>query len=391
MDALVTDMQRAGAVAGLRGLGRAGLDVVALGPGPMAAGLWSRFAAARATGPDAIASNSDFAATVGDLARKHGPLVVFPGREEAIDALLPRLDQMPSELIFPYATGGALDVIRNKRALAPLANKAGFRVPRVLRETTAAELMESPVPLPCVIKSPNPVTKLGSAHVITSEDQLRRMLWWHALPPDEPILVQELVRGTMSSLELVIGPDGALAARFQSRVTRTWPSAGGSISSAVSVSPDEELIGRAAGMLVEAGYWGLAQLDLMDAEEGLTLVDVNPRFYLCLPLAITSGVNLPAAWHAVATGMPTPRPNSYRVGVIYRWLEGDIAAAARGSPGRLLHPGRRGHTGTMWAADDPLPSMLLAADAVGLRVRRRIDRLRRLRGKPPASDSAEGL
>ena len=384
MDALVTDVQRAGAVAGLRGLGRAGLEVVALGPGRSAAGLWSRFAAARAIGPDAIESGSDFAATVGRVARERGPLVVFPGREEAIDAILPRLEEMPSELIFPYATGSALDVIRNKRALAPLAERAGFRVPRVLRETNADELKRSSVPLPCVIKSVNPVTRLGSAHIITSDEQLRHMLWWHALPEDEPLLIQELVRGTMSSVELVIAPDGAVAARFQSRVTRTWPSAGGSISSAVSVEPDEELIERAARMLAEAGYWGLAQLDLIDAESGLTLVDVNPRFYLCLPLAIASGVNLPAAWHAVATGGLAPGRNSYRVGVVYRWLEGDIAAAARGSPGRLFRPGARAEAGTMWAADDPLPGMLLASDAVGIRIRRRIDRLRR-RGSAPSS------
>ena len=377
MDALVTDVQRAGAVAGLRGLGRAGLEVVALGPGRAAAGLWSRFAAARAIGPDAIESSSDFAATVGRLAREHGPLVVFPGREEAIDAILPRLEEMPSELIFPYATGGALDVIRNKRDLAPLAERAGFRVPRILRETNADELRESSVPLPCVIKSANPVTRLGSAHIITSDDQLRHMLWWHALPEDEPLLIQELVRGTMSSVELVMAPDGAVAARFQSRVTRTWPSAGGSISSAVSVEPDEELVERAGAMLAEAGYWGLAQLDLIDAEPGLTLVDVNPRFYLCLPLAIACGVNLPAAWRAVATGGLAPGRNSYRVGVVYRWLEGDIAAAARGSPGRLFRPGPRAEAGTMWAADDPLPSMLLASGAVGIRIRRRIDRLRR--------------
>jgi predicted ATP-grasp superfamily ATP-dependent carboligase len=239
--------------------------------------------------------------------------------------------------------------------------------------------MDSPVQLPCVIKSANPVTKLGSAHVITSEDQLRHMLWWHALPEDEPLLVQELVQGTMSSVELVIGPDGAVAARFQNRVTRTWPSAGGSISSAVSVEPDEELVERAARMLLEAEYWGLAQLDFIDAERGLTLVDVNPRFYRCLPLAIACGVNLPATWHDVATGGPAPRPDSYRVGVTYRWLEGDIAAAARGSPGRLFRPGRRAEAGTMWAADDPLPSVLLAWDAVDIRIRRRIDRLRRRR------------
>jgi predicted ATP-grasp superfamily ATP-dependent carboligase len=381
MDALVTDVQRAGAVAGLRGLGRAGLETIALGPGRSAAGLWSRFAAARAVGPDAIRSTAGFVDSIARLSREHGPFVVFPGREEAIDAILLHLEQLPAEVTLPYAGAESLQAIRSKRRLPAIAAEAGFRAPRIVRETTAGELAGSSLPLPSVIKSANPVSKLGSAHPISSEGQLRRVLEWHALPADEPILVQELVRGTMFSLELVIGRDGRVAARFQSQVQRTWPSMAGSISSAVSVAPDEELVNRAAEMLAGIGYWGLAQLDLLDGEAGVTLVDINPRFYLCLPLAIACGVNLPAAWHAVATERVAPTQRKYRLGVAYRWLEGDMAAAARGSPRHLFGPRSRAEAGTMWARDDPLPSMLLASDAVGIRIRRRIRRLQQARAR----------
>ena len=51
MDALVTDLDKRWAVAGLRGLGRAGIDVLTVAPRKTCAGLWSRYAAGRAVTP----------------------------------------------------------------------------------------------------------------------------------------------------------------------------------------------------------------------------------------------------------------------------------------------------------------------------------------------------
>ena len=39
-------------------------------------------------------------------------------------------------------------------------------------------------------------------------------------------------------------------------------------------------------MLRRAGYWGLAQLDFVQDSDGPVLIDVNPRYYACLPLAL---------------------------------------------------------------------------------------------------------
>jgi predicted ATP-grasp superfamily ATP-dependent carboligase len=139
----------------------------------------------------------------------------------------------------------------------------------------------------------------------------------------------------------------------------------------VSVEPDERLVEAARSMLADAGYWGLAQLDLVETGHGTLLLDVNPRFYFCMPLALRCGVNLPAAWHAVVDGRDAGPPSAYAAGLRYRWLEGDLYAARHGHLGRL-RPGPRAHAHTMWAADDPLPSALLALEAVTRPARRRL-------------------
>jgi predicted ATP-grasp superfamily ATP-dependent carboligase len=164
-------------------------------------------------------------------------------------------------------------------------------------------------------------------------------------------------------LIVVVGRDGALVRRFQQVATRTWPDAGPS-SLATSVEPDEELAERARSLLVAAGYWGMAQLQFIVTGDGPRLIDVNTRYYGSMTLALAAGVNLPAAWHAVATERPAGVPGPYRVGVNYRWLEADIAATLHGRRGRLFSRPPKPRVGPMWARDDPVPTAMSAVLAV---------------------------
>jgi predicted ATP-grasp superfamily ATP-dependent carboligase len=369
VDALVTDLNRQAAVAGLRALGRAGLRVAGLAPHWAAAGLWSRYCARRAVAPDAAEDPASFARRAASLAVRHGPLVVYPGGEQAIDALLGSPD-MPPEAILPYPSPDVLASLRDKRRLAELAAQAGLRAPAAQTATTAAELTPQSVRLPAVIKPARPGRRTVGARIVRSVDELRTVL--ATLAAGEPLLVQERVHGPLIVLAVVVGRQGRLVARFQQVGSRTWPAEAGGSSHAVSVRPDEHLVSCALRLLNEAGYFGLAQLDLIETDHGPMLIDVNLRFYDSLPLALACSSNLPAAWHAVATGTPPPALDAYRIGVTYRWLEADLAAAKAGAPRLLLERPRRGSAGAMWAADDPLPGLLLAADAVTIRLQRRL-------------------
>ncbi|MEK6271339.1 MAG: hypothetical protein AABM42_01655 [Actinomycetota bacterium] len=371
MDALVTDVQLAPAVAGVRGLGRGGIGVIAIGPDRSAAGLWSRYTREREVSPDAVASPAAYVAHIASVARERGPLVVYPSREESIDAILDHLAELPPEVVLPYPTNDALGRIREKPGLGALTAEVGLRSPATIVEATAGELLESSIPVPSVIKPAAPVGRLGSASLIESQDQLQQVLRRRQVPPEESILVQEQASGSLISLELVLDREGQVAVQFQGLARETWPPTAGSISYAVSVEPAPDLVERAAQFLRRAGYWGLAQLDFVDDVRGMTLIDVNPRFYACLPLALACGVNLPLVWHAVVTDGPRPPLGTYPVGVTYRWLKGDLAAAAQGSPRRLLSRRARAGAGSMWASDDPLPGLLLASRAATRRLRRR--------------------
>jgi predicted ATP-grasp superfamily ATP-dependent carboligase len=366
VDALVTDTHTRASVAGLRALGRAGLDVMALAPRSTAAGTWSRCAAAAAVGPDVLGDPHGFVDRIAALAREHGPFLIYPVQEESIDALYAGASTLPAGAAQPYPGEEQVRRLRDKRDLPALASDAGLATAATIAEASAAELLKADLPVPCVVK---PVTKggaIGTARPVASHAELRELL--ATLPLDEPLVVQERLIGPLLSVGIVVARDGRIVARFQHLATRTWPADAGSSALATSVAPDERLIERAAQLLAGAGYWGLAELEFVGAPAGPALIDINPRFYGCMPLPLACGVNLPAAWHAVAVDGPLPSPGPYRLGVTYRWLKADVIAAVRGDLSRLLSRSRSPRTGAMWMSGDPAPGAVLAAGRRGERL-----------------------
>lgn len=369
MDAVVTDAFDRGPLAGLRGLGRAGLAVAALAPRWSGAGLWSRHTSRRLVAPDPALDPNRFAEAIADLARRQGPLVVYPGREEAIDALL-EARALPSEVVLPYPRLDALERIRDKRILPSLAADAGLATPLTHAEGRARDLIEAEVPLPCLVKSAVGKGALQAARRVDSSPALRSLL--ESLPAQAPLVLQEWIDGPLAAIALVVAPDGGVVACFQQVSRRIWPRDAGTSAVAISVELDGGLAEAARRVLAGAGYAGLAQLQFILSERGPRLIDVNPRFYGSLPLALAAGVNLPAAWHSVARGDSAPRPASYRVGVSFHCLQADVTAAWHGTPiGQLRRPAKP-RTGAVWARDDPLPSTMLGVSGIAGMVGRRL-------------------
>jgi predicted ATP-grasp superfamily ATP-dependent carboligase len=230
------------------------------------------------------------------------------------------------------------------------------------------------------VKSPVPTSAFVGTRLSRSKDEFKAIM--AGLPAEQPVIVQRLVDGPKTSVCFVLDRDQRIAGVAQHETTRSWPEGAGSSSLARSVPVDRRLADRLRGILAAAGFWGLAEIELIATTNGLVPIDFNPRFYGTLPLTLASGVNLPAVWHAVATGSPVPSTGGYRPGVTFRWLEADLADLAAGHRAPIVVGGRGPRAGAMWAADDPVGSALLAWDAVWMRVGRRLRRAMTPSGDP---------
>lgn len=301
---------------------------------------------------DALAAVSRACRRVVDV-----PAVDSPGYRRAVEDELARhayLTVLPSHdrAMFALESPG-LDLL-DKGRLAEGARAAGLQVPEGEPFDSGRDVLAAAGRLayPVVVK---PRVRRGDLH---------RHGAYRAEGPSQlvedpgPVLVQPYIPDPLRAVGGVMH-EGVLVAAVHQRYLRTWRPDAGEASAAVTVAPDRELEERLVTML--EGYEGIFQAQFA----GSHLLDVNPRVYGSLPLAVAAGVNLAAVWCDLLRGVPVPRVRA-RPGVRYRWIEGDLRhvwAAVRAGRMRLgealaaLRP-HRATAHSTFTFSDPRPWLL---------------------------------
>lgn len=337
-----------------------------MAPGRLAAGRASRWAARGFCAPDAERDPAGHATAVGALAAARPDAVVYPATEWSLTACL---DAGGGALRLPYARPGALAILRDKRRMSELARGAGFEVPATFHEGPADAADLHAIPTPCVVKPAAGAP--GAVRIAPGRSELAAIL--AGTTPGSDVLVQEHVEGELRAVAVVVGPGGELVGEFHQRALRIHPGPAGISAWAEGLPPDPAMSERVLALLRAAEFAGLAQVQYLSSSRGPVVLDVNPRFYGSIALALGSGVNLPALWHASLSGMAPAGPPRYRAGLRYRWLLADLLDARSGRPGCLRGPGRP-RVGPWWSRRDPLPAFVLAHEAFSDRLRRRLRR-----------------
>jgi predicted ATP-grasp superfamily ATP-dependent carboligase len=146
--------------------------------------------------------------------------------------------------------------------------------------------------------------------------------------------------------------EGELLGISVSRYARTWPPHAGSASASVTIEPPDGLVESSRRLLAAIGWRGIFDLEFLELADGRhATIDLNPRVYGSMALAIAAGANLPAIWVGLLRG-DRRAPILARPGVHYRWEEGEVRAVLRavlrGRMGELASVVRpRRHT--VWA------------------------------------------
>lgn len=334
---LVTDGVPSGqsrsSLAAVRALHTAGYRVVVTVSGRHSLAAASRCCWSSVRVP--AADDPAYARHVVALAEELGAVETMPSS----DAALLALDAPGAHLV-------------DKTVLTARAEAVGLRRPasRVFASGAALVDLRHEIPLPGVVKVARKDHVTGrAAHVVRHHDDL---LPWE--PVADPVVVEELLDGPMTAVfGLVSGGD--LHAVGMQRYLRTWPTECGVGCAAQSVAPDAGLVDLVVALL--ADYDGIFQAQFVQGH----LIDLNPRVYGSLPLALRAGVNLPGRWCDLRTGRVAPAPVQARAGAHYRWIEGEVrwAAATLGQGGLRAVTGvarpRRGTIHSVWALRDPAP------------------------------------
>lgn len=308
------------AVAAVRALAMAGYHPVVTVCGDLSLAGASRYCAGHVPVPPVASDPCGYAEAVrAELAR---------GRYLA---LLPASD--PALLALDLPVRHLLD----KVACAAAAERVGLQVPPSRIFPSAAELLDAAAELeyPVVAK---PDTKRYMAVRADSPAALRAAMRARADQPGR-IIVQPYLRGSLHGV-LGLVWRGQLVQSMHMRYHRLWPLPCGTVASASTVAPDQELEHRLVQLL--EGYDGVFHADLA----GPYLLDLNPRIHATLPLALASGIDPVAAYCDLLRG-DAVAPARARAGVFFRWIEGDLRS--------LLHDVGAGRVGTMAAIREIAP------------------------------------
>jgi NAD(P)-dependent dehydrogenase (short-subunit alcohol dehydrogenase family) len=326
---VVTDAETQLGLYVIRALGRAGCTITAVGVNTPRGvlGFSSRHTRQRCR----ISGPEELWTALEDLAPTHD--VVVPVTTRSIQGLARQPDGFASGLRRHIPCSEAIDVAKSKARTTALAGAIGIPVPesfeRLEPDTIEDWAQTSKVQLPLVVKfaddaHPGVWSPADRYRIVRSIDELsreyRRM---HRVGPYP--LVQEYVEGGGYGFFAVTDSRGEPVVTFCHRRLREYPITGGPSTLCESIR-DPVLIDLGTRLLRALDWRGVAMVEFKRARDGqYRMLEINPRYWGSLPLALVCGVNFPQYQVELALGRSPSQP-AYPVGRKMRFFLPDLLA-----------------------------------------------------------------
>lgn len=326
---VLTDGESRATLAAARSLGAAGHRVhVVSERGRSLAGA-SRFVASEVAVGDPGRCPQAWAEAVSSVAAEVGATVVWPVTELAHEASYAAGLDRALPLLAPDrdAYRAAVD----KAGLVERARALGLEAPTTVVVAGVADLHALPdgIGYPAVVKprrsvfawGPDGAFRQGVARVLRDPTDLDRARRDPGLAGE--VLVQPFVPGHGEAVFLLCR-DGETRVHFAHRRLREKPPSGGQSVLRESIPTDPALLAASERLLAELRFTGVAMVEFRRTPDGrASLMEINPRLWGSLQLAIDAGVDFPRLMLALFRGEDPPATPA-RAGVRTRWLLGDL-------------------------------------------------------------------
>ncbi len=281
----------------VRSLGRSGVEVHTVSTAAQSPARRSRYIAKAHELPPYRPGENDWLEGLRELLGDGQTQLLIPCPEWAVDAVDGNRDALTPHCKLALPAPAALHTFLDKRLTRELAERVDVRVPKEWRLAELGDLARlAAEPLPLVVKPPsslNPADPYNKRMVVKaySRTELERVV------ADElvhgQVFVQENVLGNGVGVELLVD-DGEVVGAFQHERVHE-PLHGGGSSYRRSVAVDRDLLAASERLVAAVSYTGVAMVEFKQCADGRWwLMEVNPRFWGSLPLAIAAGADFPA-------------------------------------------------------------------------------------------------
>lgn len=317
---LVTDSSYKHTLGACRALGSSGYQVQVIGPKFGQAG-YSKWVEKRHL--QRGYAPGDLSAQIAEISDSEGiPLLLPVGASSVFDVSAKR-DMLSNKIAFALAPKGSIDLALNKADLLSFAESVGVQAPRTWRFDKYESLLNvlDEIPMPFIIKSAREQHKFGPIYIYSPSDVENLLA--------AEILLPEFTHGELVIQTLIKGPGEGFFALYQNGVCkrvmmhrrlREIPATGGSSWAAESTFR-QDLFDSGVTLLDALKWHGPAMVEFKrnETDGQLSLMELNPKLWGSLDLAIASGVNFPADTVRIAAGEELESNFTYETGVKYVW------------------------------------------------------------------------
>lgn len=327
---LVLDGNQRASLAAVRSLGAKGLWV-AVGESsvPSMAGN-SKFSKRSFAYPNPVDCPRRFFDALLQTINEYGITFLLPITEATTYVVLRYRDELPSSVTLPFPSETSVEQLANKNQLFKFASEQRIPIPPTVycqtRQDGLAELEqwnEFPVvlkPFKSKILQADGIVSTRVLIAKTIEDAMQLLKSNDFF--DFPFTIQSFIEGRGQGVFALFN-HGRPICYFSHRRLREKPPGGGVSVLSESVPLDDQLRTSAEKLLVGANWHGVAMVEFRVAPSGTGyLMEVNPRFWGSLQLAIDSGIDFPWLLYRVCTGEEVPEIKWRQRRV--RWILGDL-------------------------------------------------------------------
>jgi D-aspartate ligase len=330
----------------IRPLGRAGIPVACVvTPHTNERPSLSRYVRRTVTAPSAM---TDAEGLVAELLRFSSslsvPPVLFVDNDEDLLFLSRNRERLATHFRFALPSVELLEDLVDKRRFATLATRMKLPAPEthVIEDGTATRdlRVQKWSRFPCIVKPGLRAHWFGSRlndHVIGGTQKaicIRSHAELQALAPAleahrGDFILQPLIEGGEDQIVSYHAyvRDGVVIADFTGRKVRTAPREYG-FSTYVQITDDARVQRVGRDVVERLGFHGVIKLDFKEdaQDDGLYLLEANPRFNLWHHPGAIAGVNLPALVYAdlVSPGSARAGIHRTRAGVRWMWAFADL-------------------------------------------------------------------
>jgi predicted ATP-grasp superfamily ATP-dependent carboligase len=360
---LVTGADQHQGLAVIRGLGMAGVPVVAASAVAGNIGFASRYARETALYSSPFEDMEQFIEDIIAIIQRYDIAMVVPAVESTLVALDRYRDRIERYAPLAAPDSATLEWAVDKLKTIELAKEVDVPVPKTLctndLDYILGETRDFRFPVAAKPRG-NALHRSTANHLgfkvkyARSHEELAQLL--KALRPTGALpMVQEYVCG-IGVCVTALFDNGRPVVMVPYQRVRELPLTGGVSVLRKTLPRDPQLEGYVTRLLAAKQWHGAAMVEFKyDADSSsYTLMEINGRFPASTALFLDAGINIPYLAYCLHAGLPLPPGGfDYEVGVQERWLRGDLPALLAhltGTTAREAVPEARAALPSRWRA-----------------------------------------